>query len=761
MAEAPHTADSSNDVPGQKSPRRLSFSNKMWGRTWDKVENWLKKDVEGKETRAQETNAQVCDQEELEALKKNPSRKTLPGLPRPGTFQRQNSERRDRLTPHEPDPEERRALSVDRRAVASYLRSLSPGIPLQLSVSAPDVSDVEASPQQLSIEHEHAGDSQESHLPEDYQDEIPERAPSISLNSLSEEHERLLIQAELEAKWILNLSMHFKDRSEREKFFMTYAEKSNRWRRVTVSCDYRNVTEDSLEADLKALHYQRDKSARIYESIRESLPDIQFYPTVTNLKLKTIDGRLHIHCSEDINEVVKYPHSSILDHIPFPRFKESEVTFQTHMSGYVYRVSVNGSTFVKKEIPGPDSVDEFIYEVNALASLRDAKNIIGFHGLVVDEDENVVKGLLINLASRGSLIEIIYDSKFGHPIPWSRRENWARQIVNGLAEIHEAGFVQGDFTLTNIVVHEDERISLIDINRRGCPVGWEPPELEPMIRSGQRISMFIGVKTDLFQLGMVLWAIAMMIDEPERDPRPLREINQPEVPPYYHDIVNICLESDPRRRLSAKELLTRFPPEGGSDTATETVGLATGLSDPTLVPVIKLDDQDPSRVSEFSSVHTYADAGTSSEYYFDSRDSGIVQDEARDSSPLMKFEDEEPGQTDFRPFARTDHVENESLEQTIVDPRNDTKATDAGSNSVTVDLEEGSLTPRPASFHLQPSSLAGISQQETLLNPEISDVVDSANAESASIASGKETTALPLSFEAPTKPTETEATQTI
>jgi len=72
---------------------------------------------------------------------------------------------------------------------------------------------------------------------------------------------------QLEKKWIFNLSMHFRDQSDREKFFITYAEQPDKWQRVTISCDYRNAPEDSLESDLKSLHFQRDKSARIYESI--------------------------------------------------------------------------------------------------------------------------------------------------------------------------------------------------------------------------------------------------------------------------------------------------------------------------------------------------------------------------------------------------------------------------------------------------------------------------------------------------------------
>jgi serine/threonine protein kinase len=700
MSEKLQPENQNNDGAEQKSPRRQSFSKQMWGRTWDKVENWLKKDVDGKDAGFEGENEHLCDQEELEALKKNPSRKALPGLRRPQTFQRQNSERRDRLTPHEPDAEERRALSVDRRAIASYLRSLSPLSRTQPSQSTPNVNNLEGYSEQVIPDTQVTeGELQHGdHLGEHTVENTLERQPSVSINSVSEDHERVLIQAELEAKWILNLSMRFKDRSDREKFFLTYAERPNKWRRLTVSCDYRNSTEDSLEGDLKALHYQRDKSARIYESIRDSLLDIQFYSTVTNLKLKTIDGRLHIHCSEDVNEIVKYPHITLLGHIPYPVYKDSEVVFESHMSGYVYKVTVGGNTFVKKEIPGPDAVDEFIYEANALASLKGSKNVIEFCGLVIDDDEKAIKGLLIKLASRGALVDMIYDARFSHSLPWYRRQHWARQIVNGLAEIHEAGFVQGDFTLSNIVVHDDDTICLIDINRRGCPVGWEPPELEPMIRSGQRISMFIGIKTDLFQLGIVLWAIAMMIDEPEREPKPLREINQPDVPQYYRDIVELCLQSDPRKRISAKDLLARFPSYESPSICLE--------------PVKGETLQGSNHLSEFTSYNAFTDVAASSDYYFDSRDSGIVQDEARDSSPKMKFDDEDIVHTDFKPFAASEEIDSLSakLADTLVE---EPSLIDPALSNTTAESEGGTLTPRPASFQLHPSSLIGVLENGT------------------------------------------------
>jgi serine/threonine protein kinase len=384
--------------------------------------------------------------------------------------------------------------------------------------------------------------------------------PCPDAADVPEEPPQDLIEMELEKRWILNLSMHFRDRSEREKFFVTYAEAPNRWRRVTISCDYRGAPPDSLEQDLKELRYQRDKCARIYESIRESLPEIQFYDTVTNLKLETRDGRLHVHVTEDVNEIIPYPPTSCIGHLPEARLvPEYKLHFEAHLSGFVYNVRLDGKNYIKKEIPGPDTVDEFLYEINALHALNGSPNVIQVEGIVVDDRRDIVKGLLISYAEQGALVDILYEQR--GTISWERRARWARQIVQGLGEIHESGYVQGDFTLSNIVVDADDNAKIIDINRRGCPVGWEPPEIAAKIESNQRISMYIGVKTDLYQLGMTLWALATEEDEPERQPRPLVLGEEVNVPDWYRRIVSICLSPSPRHRLSAKELLGFFPQE--------------------------------------------------------------------------------------------------------------------------------------------------------------------------------------------------------
>lgn len=242
------------------------------------------------------------------------SRRVVPGLPRAQTFKRQISERRTNLSPVESTPDERRAVSMDRR---SY-RQRTPSASQQATnprVSAPsflgspqdDVPRFVPSISVDSVADTPPQDPTEPILHRDDEDTLADECPAQDNLSTADTHSitgsqyEAIIHEELEKTWILNLSMHFRDRSRREKFFVTYRERDHLWRRVTISLDYRDAPPNSLEMDLIHTHYQREKSAKIYEAIRESLRDIQFYDTVTNLKLQTTDGRLHVHVVEDGN----------------------------------------------------------------------------------------------------------------------------------------------------------------------------------------------------------------------------------------------------------------------------------------------------------------------------------------------------------------------------------------------------------------------------------------------------------------------------
>lgn len=583
----------------------------------------------------------------------------MPGLPRAQTFKRQQSEQRVNLAPVDPTQDERRTASVDRRSRGPRTSSTSQAL-TDPRTSAPGIL---GSPQDDS----HVQVPPASSLLDMTVENIPSEAPLERMLSKADEVEFVdesamqdnlstsdghsmttsqydaMISDELERIWILNLSMHFRDRSKREKFFVTYREQEH-WRRVTISLDYRNAPPNSLEMDLIHTHYQREKSAKIYEAIRESLRDIQFYDTVTNLKLQTTDGRLHVHVVEDGNvslrtnssraqlteyqEIIQYPLVSQIKHLACRRIRERDIIFDSHMSGFVYKVHVNGQTLIKKEIPSPDTIDEFLYEVNALSSLQYSHNVIRFHGVVVDDHDEYVKGLLISYAEQGALIDLIYetckDGEYG--IPWETREKWARQIVQGLSDIHESGFVQGDFTLSNIVIDKNNDAKIIDINRRGCPVGWEPPEATPLIECNQRITLYIGVKSDLYQLGMVLWALATQEDEPEAQGRPLILGPEVNIPDWYRQMAEICLSDDPRSRLQASQVLNMFPPPSSfrgrgrlnpppmSVDEDYTLNQYLGNDYPEIQPVIKTVEQ-PSEWSYVSRPHAEPSPSGYEPYY--------------------------------------------------------------------------------------------------------------------------------------------------
>ncbi|GAM84965.1 hypothetical protein ANO11243_029680 [Dothideomycetidae sp. 11243] len=370
---------------------------------------------------------------------------------------------------------------------------------------------------------------------------------------------------EVDSRWILNLSVQFRDRTRHEKYFITYAERPNFWRRVTVVWDYDHLRDGSLEKDLMSMRLERDKNIRLYEALRVSLFDIQFFDTVTQIALKTEeDDRLHIYVTEDLGELIQYPSIKRVKHIECPHYREEDVIFQLHLSGFVSKVLVESTVLVRKEIPANNNIEEFLYELNALNALQHSKSVIRLRGIVTDNKGKHVKGLVIAYASRGNLADLLYERRGASSpkISWSQRLKWAQQILLGLSDIHEAGFVHGDFTLSNIVLDHDNNAAIIDLNRRGCPVGWEPPELMQSINSKQRVAMMIGVKTDIYQLGMCLYALGEHDAEPEHKHRSgfgdLTAFSDKKVPEWYRRMTSICLSKQPQDRGYALELLHAF-----------------------------------------------------------------------------------------------------------------------------------------------------------------------------------------------------------
>lgn len=354
------------------------------------------------------------------------SSKVCVGLPRPITFQRQQDELRKTLEPAQPSDEEIRVSSIARQPLGAALRpQASEHLRGERSASQSGYHPVTASSLDRSLK---TGSSTNPSL--DKRHQISPSLPpfsqplqSVNLaydvaseasydnNKTADEETRI----ELEKKWILNLSMHYRDKSLREKFFVRH----------------QDVEVDSPEADLRSMSYQREKSSRIYEELKGCLDNIQFYDTITNLKLSTKDERLHVHVTEDVNEIVPYPPIKCIDHLQhIKRFKESELHLLEQISHFVYKVDVGGQIWIKKEISGPEQVDEFIQEIWALNSQVNAEYAIKLQGIIISEDGSNVKGLLIDCADQNAL-EDIYNGDHGI-LPQNHRERWAKNVVEML-----------------------------------------------------------------------------------------------------------------------------------------------------------------------------------------------------------------------------------------------------------------------------------------------------------------------------------------
>ncbi|KAI9689009.1 MAG: hypothetical protein M1822_000746 [Bathelium mastoideum] len=361
---------------------------------------------------------------------------------------------------------------------------------------------------------------------------------------------------------LLNLSMQFRDRCDREKFFLTYVDGLGAWKRLTISCDYRDLPMGSVLADLKTLKYQHDKADYLLQILWDALSDILFYSTTTNLKLEERHDAMHVFVTEDTNETVLYPNVSSIRFLRIPHYSMRDVQLTAHLHGFSYKVTILGQKqeFVLKQIPSPDSVEGFLKRLIVLRALDGNPSIVPVHGVIVesDDDDNdrCVIAHLEPFAARGTLTDIIYDSR--DIIPWVLREQWAWQIVEGLAGFHDQGYVHGHLDMSHIVVDEHDNAQILGApSDNSVPVGWEPPELSALELAGLKLLPFVTQKTDIFQLGMVLWGLAMMQDEPERQDRPLDclVLIERQVPLYFRTIVQQCLDGLPANRPIIRDIL--------------------------------------------------------------------------------------------------------------------------------------------------------------------------------------------------------------
>ncbi|MCX8040338.1 MAG: serine/threonine protein kinase [Planctomycetota bacterium] len=184
---------------------------------------------------------------------------------------------------------------------------------------------------------------------------------------------------------------------------------------------------------------------------------------------------------------------------------------------------------------------------------------------------------LVNGHSLGRLLDVLAE-RAGKPVglPAEQVVRLATGIALGLHAIHQAGIVHRDIKPDNILVAEDRTPKIADL---GLAKEVAAPEELRLTGTGMvvgtplycapeaiRDPQSIGPAADIYSFGVTLFhmlsgrppfqgdhAYSVMRAHIEDRPPPLRAL-APETPPWLVELVEWCLEKDPRRRPTALQV---------------------------------------------------------------------------------------------------------------------------------------------------------------------------------------------------------------
>jgi tRNA A-37 threonylcarbamoyl transferase component Bud32 len=301
-----------------------------------------------------------------------------------------------------------------------------------------------------------------------------------------------------------------------------------------------------------------DKHPILGDALDEILPSINyFFPTVTQIVLKTVEGKLTTVITEDVDEIIPYPAiPQHLSHVSTVPIAELRKLYSLGMD--VDHVKWKGQRFAFKRIG--ESVEGTLRELTTLDKLRDSPYIIDLKAIVVNQD-NLIRGFLMPYMYPGSLEDVflmvrkkqgIAKDSDEFLIDWKLKLTWARHITQGVVDLHAIGAYNGDLKPQNVVLGPAGQAILIDFLPIGFSAEFAAPEVlavDPHTATFESVSTG---PTDIYSLGIMLYAVSQ---EKTRGVRPPVWRDQ-RTPGWYRYIVQRCLTLDPAARPSATEVLS-------------------------------------------------------------------------------------------------------------------------------------------------------------------------------------------------------------
>lgn len=356
---------------------------------------------------------------------------------------------------------------------------------------------------------------------------------------------------------------------------------------------------DSTTRHARPLTWAAPLPYSLHTKIQRLLQTEDFYED-EDLQLSLINGngiQRHYHRSRFNSSSPAVRTSSIvpnvlgfLDDLGCPRYHEHDVTqVELHNPPTNFISCMDGALVYEVKLTGPIPDCELLYNIRVLHCMGGRFGFARLVGIVVDDTGKHLKSYLIEFPqARWSLRQVIER----HSIPWERRERWAKQIVEGVSQLHSKGFVVGTLSggRSPVLVDDSDSIqfwyleSRFHVRRRSRSC-YYPPEF----RYVQSLSWTmneedcpeITSKTDIFHLGRLLWLIAENASQTNTNLNPAcirqRCNEQPGgcndeshhdsivLPPlpesilnYYRNIVDACRAKAPNDRHAARRLLETF-----------------------------------------------------------------------------------------------------------------------------------------------------------------------------------------------------------
>ena len=386
------------------------------------------------------------------------------------------------------------------------------------------------------------------------------------------------------------------DNLQVQQYYLMYAENPRRWRRLIVSAHFNNIQQasaisevsapDTLEGNCKTLPKATQQLLHII------LPEAELCESVTSISVFLTEGESGlitpdlpaIEVAANSSEDMTSDEAQILQDIEdlgCPRFSESEIVTVSRISCSCFEVWVKRRTCVERKVsfatagmPGENGFQDFIDDLKVLSSLSGCARVNEFVGVVLDDTGRHLRSYLYERPLIPSMeILLATANNRSEDIPWAVRETWALQIIMAISEMHSKGIVVGLMSLHWIGIRADGTAILHGLKSSQRHLENRKGEMPPEMRSGNERGM--NFRTDIFQLGLLLWLLAEHAASPigyfcakvACTSRPRFSCNashanpvellpcKESVPSYFNSIIRRCRLSDPKARPSARKLL--------------------------------------------------------------------------------------------------------------------------------------------------------------------------------------------------------------